>query len=353
MKSYEKFLFVFFFWIGAFWLFYFLHFTDVVPTYNILSHVDFDLRKPFIGITIAAISFGIINGVQETWIFPWRLRRLPFFAIVLSKSLAITIWLNACVLIMFLGVGQFINQSHVADKIIDFFLSRGFIYATSYGLIVSLFINFIIEVSHKLGRGVLFRLITGKYHKPRREERIFMFLDLKSSTELAERLGELNYSAFLKEYYFDMSHTIEKYKGEVYQYVGDEVVVTWDPKKGLRDASCIRCFFGIYDIFNELAEKYEEKFGAVPVFKAGLHIGDVVTTELGMLKQEIVFHGDTVNTASRIQHECNRLETRFLISDALFERIDLDSGFGLRNYGSVSLPGKQEPVTLLGVVRSR
>jgi adenylate cyclase len=42
---------------------------------------------------------------------------------------------------------------------------------------------------------------------------------------------------------------------------------------------------------------------------------------VGELKKEIVYIGDTVNTASRIQEGCKRLEKDFLISEDILKHI--------------------------------
>ena len=72
-----------------------------------------------------------------------------------------------------------------------------------------------------------------------------MFLDMKSSTTIAESLGHVKYFEMLKEYYSDLSDPIIKYSGEIYQYVGDEIVVSWKLKNGLQNNNCIQCFFAM------------------------------------------------------------------------------------------------------------
>jgi adenylate cyclase len=90
---------------------------------------------------------------------------------------------------------------------------------------------------------VLNNFFTGKYHIPIVEERIFMFLDMKASTTIAENLGHVKYFEMLKEYYSDISNSIIKYSGEIYQYVGDDIVVSWKLKNGLQNNNCVECFF--------------------------------------------------------------------------------------------------------------
>src|SRR5205823_2896733 len=142
-----------------------------------------------------------------------------------------------------------------------------------------------------LGQNVLVNMISGKYTKPVEEDRIFMFLDLDASTTHAERLGNIRYHELLDDYVYDITKPILDHGGEIYQYVGDEVVVTWKmPRKKISMAP-VECFFAISNRMEALAATYKEKYGFVPGFKAGLHYGTVITGEIGDVKKEIVFQG--------------------------------------------------------------
>lgn len=90
------------------------------------------------------------------------------------------------------------------------------------------------------------------YRKPFSEvERIFMFLDIRSSTTIAEELGHVQYFALLNDFFRDIAEPISKNKGHIYQYVGDEVVVSWPLDDGLNNANCLKCFFDIGDIMEK------------------------------------------------------------------------------------------------------
>src|SRR4030095_2713370 len=133
------------------------------------------------------------------------------------------------------------------------------------------------------------------------EERIFMFLDMRSSTTIAENIGHVKFFQMLSECYSDLSEPITMHSGEIYQYVGDEVIVSWKLKKGLKNNNCIQCFFAMKAVIKKQIEKYNEKFGVLPEFKAGFHFGKMITGEIGVIKKEIDFTGDVLNTTARIQ----------------------------------------------------
>ena len=179
-----------------------------------------------------------------------------------------------------------------------------------------------------------------------------MFLDMKSSTTIAEELGHVRYFNLLQEYYADLSSPIIEHAGEIYQYVGDEIVVSWKLGKGLLKNNCIACFFEMKRKLNSLSEKYEDKFGLRPGFKAGIHFGKVTTGEIGVVKKEIIFTGDVLNATARIQSLCNSYEVDLLISGALKDAISLDRNYLLKDLGETELRGRQEKMKIYSVEKN-
>ncbi|HVL40269.1 MAG TPA: adenylate/guanylate cyclase domain-containing protein [Fimbriimonadaceae bacterium] len=219
--------------------------------------------------------------------------------------------------------------------------------------LISMLLVFIVAsvmaISKKLGPGVLRAWMLGYYHQPRQERRIFMFLDLRDSTTHAEALGDLQFSALIRDFFDDLTEPVLETKAEVSHYIGDEAVLTWKPELGLNQANCLRLFFLFQESLQKRASIYLERYGFVPGFKAGAHVGSVVTTEVGRIKSEIVYHGDTLNTAARIQSLCNGLGCDFLVSGSLLEQLRLPPGLEAEAMGSHHLKGKLEPVELWAV----
>jgi len=208
---------------------------------------------------------------------------------------------------------------------------------------------FFSEVSDNLGQGVLKNFLIGRYHQSREEERIFMFLDMKSSTKIAEKLGHIQYYQLLNEYYADITEAIIQTSGQIYQYVGDEVVVSWKLKEGLQNNNCLRCFFAIKDIFSNRSEEYIEKYGLVPGFKAGFHYGKVTTGEIGVVKKEIIFTGDVLNTTARIQSICNTYDVEILISNDLLSHLKAEDKYNSIEIGECELRGRDARVKLFTI----
>ena len=193
---------------------------------------------------------------------------------------------------------------------------------------------------------------TGKYHSPTEELRIFMFSDMKSSTTIAEQLGHIKYFELLKEYYSDFSEAIIQHFGEIYQYVGDEIIISWKYEDGIANNNCLKCFFAMKEDLHKRADWYSATYGVIPTFKAGLHFGKVTTGEIGELKKEIIFTGDVLNTTARIQGLCNQLNVDLLISGDLRQGIPIQPKFTIQSLGKNELKGKEESMELYTVSQS-
>ena len=196
---------------------------------------------------------------------------------------------------------------------------------------------------------MLTNFLTGRYHTPKEERRVFLFSDMKASTRIAERLGHARYFVLLRAYYDALADAIVDHGGEVYQYIGDEIVVSWPEETGLRDNNCIRCVLRMKRDLQREADWFEERFGVAPDFKAGLQVGAVTTGEVGALKREIVFTGDVLNQTARIQGLCNAHGVDVLVGDELRARLGANDDWAFRSLGEQVLRGKDQPVEVFAL----
>ena len=173
---------------------------------------------------------------------------------------------------------------------------------------------------------------------------------MQSSTTIAEKLGHVKYFEMLAEYYSDLSSSIIQHRGEIYQYIGDEIVVSWKLQNGLLNNNCLKCFFAMKEAIKNQSIKYNSKFGLLPYFKAGFHYGKVTTGEIGVIKKDIIFTGDVLNTTARIQGLCNTYKVDILISGQLLKKMNLDSEFRVEALGEKELRGRDEKVELFTIL---
>jgi adenylate cyclase len=205
----------------------------------------------------------------------------------------------------------------------------------------------LLSVNDLLGPGVLFAFAAGRYYEPRIEERALLFIDMRSSTAAAERLGELCFLKLLNRFISDLSVAIDETRGEIHKYVGDEVIVTWRLGPGRDEAACVRACFPALNRLGDQLPAYQREFGLAADFRAGLHCGPVAICEVGSLKREIALIGDTMNTAKRIQEVCRDTNHRVLASSTLLDRLAaLPLGVTGRPLGELAVHGKEHPLEL-------
>ena len=130
------------------------------------------------------------------------------------------------------------------------------------------------------------------------------------------------------------------------------MVLTWLVSNSERNADCLRCFFAMRDSLSARADYYHKTYGLAPTFKAGIHCGGVTTGEIGVIKRDIIFTGDVLNSAARIQGLCNTYQSDLLVSADLLEAMDLPPDVKFQSVGSVALRGRDEEMKVLALSRS-
>ncbi len=177
----------------------------------------------------------------------------------------------------------------------------------------------LLQVNSKFGQGALWNIIRGKYNTPKEEKKIFMSLDLNSSTAIAEQLG-------------------------------DEVVVAWKYEDGIENQQCLRCFFDMKLHIHKMKEKYLHRYGLVPTFKAGMHCGKVIAGEVGIIKRDITYSGDVLNTTSRILDKCVEFDEEVIASSDLLSKLYFIKDYTTRPLGAIKLKGKEKELMLNALI---
>ena len=290
--------------------------------------------------SLTATSISLVTSLFEFKVFQRMLRKNRFSTVLLVKMTlhtATIVLLFSGISLLFMRVLPLSNQNGMFFPIL--FLTWGSIMVGT----------FLVNVNRLLGKRVLSNFLLGRYHRPVEEERIFMFLDLTASTAIAEKIGHLKFHQLLSEFFFDITDHIVAHGGEIYKYVGDEVIIVWPVRGPLENRNCLRCFFAISKEIERQAEKYRSLFGVLPRFKAGMHCGTVVVGEMGDYRMEIAFLGDVVNTAARIQAETKAYASDLLISKDLFDSLEMPPELLARSLGRVKLRGKEAELELFRI----
>jgi adenylate cyclase len=214
-------------------------------------------------------------------------------------------------------------------------------------IILFILTQLIIEINEKYSPGVFVDIVLGKYLQPKDEKRIIMFIDLKDSTAIAEKLGHKEYFKFIRDFIYYISVGLMEYGGRIYQYVGDEIVVSW-PDTRRNAKKCIYALIEARKSIHKNLNVFLRHYGVVPEFKAGIHAGEVTIGEIGIIKKDLVMSGDTMNTAARIQTACNELNQKFIVSKDFLDRIKLKN-WQAENLGPIELKGKNRSLELFAL----
>lgn len=215
-------------------------------------------------------------------------------------------------------------------------------------LITFLFTIMVIEVNEKYSPGVFFDILAGRYLTPKNEKRTVMFVDLVDSTTIAEHLGHKKYFRFIRDFIYFISVALLENDGQIYQYVGDEVVVSWVVKKPNANRKCLQALLDCKRILQRNKNYFKRQYGVVPEFRAGIHTGEVTIGEIGVIKKDLAMSGDTMNTAARLRSATGELNEKVIISKDFAAQTNLKN-WNAVNLGLVDLKGKESAMELFAL----
>ncbi len=354
-----KIIFLISYWVLA--ALFYVFFESTILNYHTISTNILGLEYNLLRSLLVSILVSLLGGAAiasfEVLYFNKLLRKKAFGKTLILKTsfylINIFIFTSlAIITVASIGLDKPFFHTEVFYSYFNYLNNRIFILIMLYWSIAVMTGLFMLQISDKLGQGVLINFLLGRYHQPKEEIRVFMFLDLKSSTSYAEEYGHLKYSQLIRDCFYDLTDVVVNRDASIYQYVGDEVILTWDLGKGVKDNNCINAFFEFDKTIKDRSDYYLNNYGLIPEFKAGLHYGEVVITEIGGAKKEIAYHGDTVNTTARIQDACNRLKTCLLVSADLLSILSdekIDEKFMIESNGIVKLKGKKYDIGIFSV----
>lgn len=338
------------------WIYYLIfHLISWLIAYNILSlFVYLTLRDQlesensvadyFFWASFAAIVIAVLLWITDFCFNRFERYFKSFGKVILIKNILYILVIFLTMLIA--NVASFFITGEM--DFMGFLKSQASSVIFLYTILTSILLNFIVQVNKKFGQGELLAVILGRYFKPKVEKRIFMFLDLRSSTRYAEKLGHIKYSELIQRCFHYINRVVLENGARIYQYVGDEVVLTWKWEDGLKKNRCIEFYFALADLIRQKADRLNKEFGLIPEFKAGVHGGEITVAEVGDIKREIAYHGDVINTAARIQEQCNFFDRQLLVSKIIHDHLE-DYRWRVEKIGKVELKGKHEPVVVCAI----
>ncbi|SHJ21391.1 adenylate cyclase [Fibrobacter sp. UWP2] len=332
----------------------------VVSTHCIALLMQYASEQPFnwhlvLFVLQWSLFMGLSHGLYDVVVLQDEMdHRPPSVAFLIRSAFFIcSIAANIVLCILLWSAPEahtLINERNLAH-IGEVFSDRHTQIAIIFLFILSHLITFVRSVHKKFGTRVFINTILGKYQDPIEEELVFMFIDLRRSTDIAEELGHVTYSNFMKDYYKLLSNCCEENRGEIYQIAGDGAFITWKIKNCKKKARPINLFYDFDECLQKTKAKFLRRYGIAPTFKAGAHCGKVISTEVGNFGSEMAYHGDVLNTTSRIQSLCAKLGQEFLISQELQDILPkpLPHGYLSKKEGFFELRGKKREILIFSL----
>ena len=296
------------------------------------------------------LGFAIIGAIvvsAEAFFLKDAFRKLPIWlSTILRMTLTFLLFLVVSIILLlsywlfrYNGELSFIQfEKNFVQKVI---LTHSFLMGIVDLGVLSFISILVLEISDKYGPGGLRNLIRGRYHKPRKENRIFLFLDINDSTTIAEMIGHEKYFNMLHDFFADITEPIIANWGHIYQYVGDEVVLCWK-NTSKNKHRCLRFIKQAVEAIKKKEDYYLKEYGVAPTFKAGVHAGPVTAGYIGIIKKELVFSGDTLNTTARIRSKCHELKHTFILSIDFLHEFDVPEAYQVNEIGEMEFKGRKE-----------
>lgn len=264
------------------------------------------------------------------------------------KAVTVLSWLVAGSLFLLFLAATIDTMMH-EEVVLQYIRTFGFLSLSIYHFTILLLFVLLLNLSRRLGGSrKVFEYFFKPFNAPSQLDRGFMFLDLNTSTTIAEKLGNQHYSQFIRKCFQLLDQALDDHEGiEIYQYVGDEAILHWNFNDRATCQKALNLFYEYKTLLQMHAGHFENMFQVSPTFKAALHGGPVVKSEFGSKAIHTAFHGDVLNTASRMLNSCHRYHTDVLISESYFKKLNLpDSTRSYQQIDDVTLNGKLHKLTV-------
>jgi len=164
-------------------------------------------------------------------------------------------------------------------------------------------------------------------------------------------LGVIRFHELLNEFFRDVSDAALESRAEIHKYVGDEAILTWPTDRALADGDCLAAPFVARDVIAGNGERYRRRFGVVPEFRAALHCGEIVAGEIGDVRREIAYVGDTLNVAARLLEAAKTAGHDILASADLLAAAMLPAGVRSEPLPVLAVRGRNAPLEIFALER--
>ncbi len=320
-----------------------------------LPMVDYNFRNNLIAACFSLGIGGLVYCLFEFLYFQKISKRFRFWEAIFLRIL----FYGVFVLCLMAFTSYLYNTALSGRSLVDpiglaktkiFITSKSLLHPILPFMVLILISSFFLQLTERFSVQELNRMMSGRYFHPKQEEKVILFLDLNHSTMLAEKLGNEKFYELINDFFYDIAPVIERHRGEVVEYVGDQIIVSWNPVQGSLHGNCVECIFDFEKVIQLRSSHYQKKYGVTPEFKVAIHSGQVIIGEIGKIKKSIKFNGDVLNTTSRVEGMCRQLGEKLLLTESVVRQFKHIT-FTTVKIADTPLRGKEEMIGIYKVLR--
>ena len=178
-----------------------------------------------------------------------------------------------------------------------------------------------------------------------------LFSDIRGFTTLSENMPPEQLAKLLTAYREQITEIIFRHGGMIDKFIGDAVMAVFGaPESRGKEAdasSAVKC---AREMLRALPDFNKQNLGSNHRIDIGIgiHSGDVFAGTIGSSNRlEYTVLGDAVNTASRLEGLCKKLDRKLIVSKEL---VDLAGPTEFESIARVQVRGRNQPVQVFSLV---
>jgi len=178
-----------------------------------------------------------------------------------------------------------------------------------------------------------------------------LFSDIRGFTTISEAHTPEEVVELLNEYLTLMTNIVEKHRGNVDKFVGDEIMALWGaPKSYGNDAiAAVKAALEMMEVLDRFnAERKAKNLIGIDI-GIGLNTGDVIAANMGSEnRMNYTVIGDNVNLGARLEGTNKMYGTHIIISENTLREVR--DYIYYRELDLIRVKGKNEPVSIYEVI---
>ena len=157
---------------------------------------------------------------------------------------------------------------------------------------------------------------------------VAMFVDMRGSTGLGERVLAYDVVFILNRFFTELSDALSESHGHYAQFAGDGLMALYGLDPARKSMACQDALAGAKEMFRRieiLNIQLQQEFGEAVQMGIGIHGGEAIVGTMGPPKTPLLTAvGDNINIAARLESQTKILGCDMIVSVATLEKESID-----------------------------